>query len=388
MSRIRFTKLVASLLAAVFLLSLASGSSFSAPQGVAPPQITSPSCVVMDALSGEVLFEKNSRERRAPASLTKIMTLGLALEQVAAGKAKLSDEAVTSENAWEMGGTEVWAEPGESMPLEEWLKAVAVASANDAAVIVAEHIGGSEEAFVEMMNQKARDLGLADTSFKNPHGLDEDGHYTTAMDMAVISRWAIQVPGLLDFTKIYQTKFRGGKNELTNFNKLVYLYPGCDGLKTGMTNKSGYCISATASRDGSRFIVVIMGASDPDQRLNEAWKLLDWAFKNFRSLEIVKEGVPLCKVRVFKGKSDFVEACAQRDFAVTLTKDQKGEVRCLTSFSKVTAPVKRGDIIGRVDIEVDGKKVTEVALVAGSDVSRATFLDYTLRFLKAFIVGN
>ncbi len=355
---------------------------------VAAPKVDSPSCVVMDAISGKVLFEKDSRTKRNPASVTKIMTLVLALEDVASGKVKLTDEATCSENAWEMGGTEVWAEPGESMPLDQWIRAIAVASANDAAVVVAEFLGGTEQGFVDRMNQRAKELGMNDTHFENPHGLDADGHQTTAMDLAILSRHAVTVPHLLDYTKIYQQEFRGGKNMLTNFNKLVYLYPGADGLKTGMTSKSLYCLSATAQRDSSRFIVTIMGAETPDQRQNDAWRLLDWCFAYFRSLPILKKDESVAEARVLKGRSDTVTLVPEAPFAVTLNKGQKGEVRRTISLAQVVAPVQKGAVLGTVKIEVDGEKVAEVPLVAREGVERANFLDYAARYLRAFTVGR
>lgn len=387
------TRKSAALVVAVLLVTLALPRTpgIAAPAGIAsvtPPRVDSPSCVVMDAVSGEVLFEKDANLRRSPASVTKIMTLVLAFEDIASGKAKLTDEATTSENAWEMGGTEVWAEPGETMPLDEWLKAVAVASANDAAVIVAEHLSGTEEAFVDRMNQRAKELGMKDTTYKNPHGLDDDGHETTAMDLAILSRHAAIVPHLLDYTKIYMQEFRGGKNMLTNFNKLVYLYPGCDGLKTGHTSKSGYCISATAEREGSRFIVAIMGAETPDQRQNDAWRLLDWCFANFRSLRILEKDECVGQARVLKGRSDTVSFAPERPVAVTLTKGDKGEARRTITMDQVVAPVKKGDIIGKVQVEVDGQVVTTVPLVAAEDVARASFVDYALKYLRAFTIGK
>jgi D-alanyl-D-alanine carboxypeptidase (penicillin-binding protein 5/6) len=342
----------------------------------------------MDAVSGKVLFEKDAHVKRNPASVTKVMTLVLALEDVAAGKVKLTDEAVCSENAWEMGGTEVWAEPGESMTLDQWVRAVAVASANDAAVVLAEFIGGAEEAFVARMNQRAKELGMNDTTFKNPHGLDAEGHQTTTMDLALLSRHAVTVPHLLDYTKIYQQEFRGGENLLTNFNKLVYLYPGADGLKTGMTEKSGYCISATAKKDSSRFVVVIMGAKNPDDRMNDAWRLLDWSFANFRSLPILSAGEVVAEARVLKGRTDLVSLFPQDAFAVTLNKGQKGEVRRQITLGKVVAPVQRGAVLGIMLIEVDGQKVAEVPLVAREAVDRAGFLDYAARYFRAFSVGR
>ncbi|HHY76425.1 MAG TPA: D-alanyl-D-alanine carboxypeptidase [Firmicutes bacterium] len=361
----------------------------AAPQEpVPPPRCDSPSAVVMDAVSGEVLFEKNARERRAPASVTKIMTLLLTLEDVAAGKVSLRDQVSCSVNAWEMGGTEVWAEPGEVMELEEWIKAVAVASANDASVILAEYIAGTEEAFVARMNQRARELGMVDTTFQNSHGLDEENHLTTAMDLAILSRAAVSVPHLLDYTKIYQTPFRGGKNELTNFNKLVVLYPGCDGLKTGYTDKAGYCISATAKDGDSRFIVVIMGAQTPDQRLADASRLLDWAFANFRSLPVLDEDQVVAQARVMKGKADTVTVVPERAFAVTLRRGQRGEVKQYVDIGKVIAPVAKGAAVGTITIEVDGEKVAQIPLVAKESVERASFLDYALRYFRAFTVGR
>lgn len=357
-------------------------------QEVPPPRVDSPSCVVMDALSGQVLFEKDAHTKRSPASVTKIMTLVLAFEDIASGAVSFADQVTASENAADMGGTEVWAEPGESMPLEEWLKAVAVASANDGAVILAEYLSGTEEAFAHRMNARARELGMSDTNFVNSHGLDAEGHLTTAMDVAILSRHAVTVPHLLDYTKIYQQEFRGGKNELTNFNKLVYLYPGCDGLKTGHTSKSGYCISATGTRDSSRFVVVLMGAQTPDQRMNDAWKLLDWAFANFRSLEILREGEYIGQTPVLKGKSDAVEIRPGQPFAVTLTRGEKGEVKKTINLTRLEAPIAKGDQVGSIEVEVDGRKVSEIPLVAARDVARAGFLDYALRYLRAFTVGR
>lgn len=368
----------------------ASALAAPAPSSVQipAPKVDTPSCVVMDAVSGKVLFEKDSQVKRNPASVTKIMTLVLALEDVAAGKVKLTDEAVCSENAWELGGTEVWAEPGESMPLDQWICAVAVASANDAAVVVAEFLDGTEEGFVARMNQRAKELGMNDTHYENPHGLDADGHLTTAMDLAVLSRHAVTVPHLLEYTKIYQQEFRGGKNMLTNFNKLVYLYPGADGLKTGMTSKSLYCLSATAQRDGSRFLIALMGAETPDQRQNDAWRLLDWCFANFRSLPILKEGESIAEARVLKGQEDTLILVPEAPFAVTLNKGQKGEVRRSIALLEVVAPVKKGAVLGTVKIEVDGEKVGEIPLVARDAVERASFLDYAARYLRAFTLGR
>lgn len=390
MSFDRYSRRLAPILILIVCISLGAParSLGAAPEGVPPPRVDSPSAVVMDAISGEVLLEKEAGVKRNPASVTKIMTLVLTLEDVAAGKVRLTDDVTCSENAWEMGGTEVWAEPGETMPLDQWVRAVAVASANDGAVVLAEFIGGTEETFVARMNSRAKELGMTGTTFMNPHGLDAPGHQTTAMDLAILSRHAVTVPHLLDYTRIYQQEFRGGKNTLTNFNKLVYLYPGADGLKTGMTEKSRYCISATAQRDGSRFIVVLMGAETPDDRMNDAWRLLDWAFANFRSLPILKAGEVVAEARVLKGRRDAVALVPQEPFAVTLSKGQKGETRRQITVGRLVAPVQQGAILGVMRIEVDGQELAKVPLVAKESVARAGFLDYAARYFRAFSVGR
>ncbi len=363
-------------------------SSLTYSASASPPRVNSPSCVVLDASSGTVLFEKDAHSKRTPASLTKIMTMVLALEDVASGIVNLTDEAIASKNAWEMGGTEVWAEIGESMSLDEWLKAVAVGSANDGAVIIAEFISGTEQEFALRMNERAQQLGMINTNFQNAHGLDAESHYTTAMDLALLSKHATTVPHLLNYTKIYQTPFRGGKNELTNFNKLVYLYNGADGLKTGMTSKSGYCLSVTAKRSDSRFIVVIMGAETPEHRQDDAWRLLDWCFANFKTVHVVKDNESICQAKVHKGKYEVIEVVTEKPYAMTISKKESDEVKRIINIEKVSAPVNAGDLIGEMAVEIGGEIVVSLPLVSKSKVERANLFDYIKKYLKSFMIGR
>jgi D-alanyl-D-alanine carboxypeptidase (penicillin-binding protein 5/6) len=353
-----------------------------------PPDldVNSPSCILLDHLTGEVLYEKNADERRSPASLTKIMTLVLALEAVADGRIKMDDRVTASEEACTLGGSQVWTEPGETHPLRDWLAAVAVGSANDASVVVAEYVAGSEAAFVELMNRKAEELGMSNTRFKNSHGLDEEGHFTTARDTAILSRYAANIPGLLDLTKIYRTTFRGGKFGLDNANKMLVFYDGCDGLKTGSTSKAGYCVANTALRDGKRFIAVVMGAEDTKTRFADSTRLLNYAFATYHPMLLAKQGEREYMVKVWKGETDSVHAVPEKDLAVVVKKgEQQGITQEVELPGEIVAPVVKGDRLGRVAVLKDGKPVAAVNLVAAEGVRRKGIASHFISVLKAMI---
>ena len=355
-----------------------------------PPglECKSPSCILVDYLTGEVLYEKNADERRAPASLTKIMTLVVALEAVKQGRVKLDDRVTASEEACSLGGSMVWAEAGETHPLRDWLYAVAVGSANDASAVVAEHVGGTEARFVEMMNQKARSLGLSNTQFKNSHGLDEEGHYVSARDIAILSRYAVDVPGLLDFTKVYRTKFRQGKFDLDNANKMLVWYEGCDGLKTGSTDKAGFCVAATARRDDRRFIAVVMGAPDSNTRFADATRMLNYAFANFSPVLLARKGAPGQKTRVWKGTSEYVDAVPEQDLAVIVKKgEQSGLTQKVDLKREIVAPVKKGDVLGEISVMRDGTVLGRVRLVAAHEVPRRGVVSHFLGVLKSLMIS-
>lgn len=358
------------------------------PVRAGPPGIGSPSAILIDAASGRVLFEKDPGARVFPASTTKIMTMVVALEAVQRGRVALDDAAIASPNAAGLGGTQVFAAPGESFPLSEWLAAVAIGSANDASVVVAEHIAGSEEKFVAMMNQRAVELGMTGTRFTNPHGLHHDDHYTTARDLAILARHAVGVPGLLAFTRVYRTTFRQGTFGLDNFNRLVRTYPGADGLKTGRTSQSGFCLVATAKRDHSRFIAVAMGAESAASRNRDIVSMLDYAFANYRSIPVANRGQVLGSSRVFKGVLSQVDAIAPTDFGITVDKGEEGGIEKHLFIRAAVAPVIPGQVLGEVVLSRAGKELGRLELVASQAVARRGLLRTWTYVLRAFLAGR
>lgn len=306
------------------------------------------------------------------------MTLLLAFEAIEQGRVKLTDEVVASPEAASLGGTQIWLEPGERMTVSDLLQAVAVASANDASQALAEFVGGSSEGFVEVMNRRAAELGMKDTHFANAHGLDQDGHYTSAYDLALLSREAVRHPDLLKLTSVYDTTVtlgnRSKPNRLTNRNRLVRFYDGADGLKTGMTDAAKYSLAATAKRGSSRFITVIMGSPTPTARQNEAIKLLNLGFASYTSVPLARAGAPVGEpVRVVRGTKDRVTATVPSDFGVAVRKGQEKKVKTEVALPQsVVAPLEKGAAVGEMIVTLDGKELTRTPLVAAEAVSRAT----------------
>lgn len=331
------------------------------------------SAVLMDAYTGKILYEKEPHKRIAPASVTKIMTMLVALDAIKKGKVAWNDKVVTSESAWEMGGSEIWLEPGEEMSLREMMIAIAVGSANDACVAVAEHIAGSEQAYVELMNLNAKSLGLKDTHFVNCHGLPAKGHYTSAYDMAVICREALKYPELLEFTKIKHYSLRGGKTRLDNTNKLLWWYDGTDGFKTGWTTEADYCLASTVKRGNLRLICSLFGVPDPGGHFRESVKLYNWGFANYDLKKLFDQGQQVGEVRVDRGVKEQVKAVAPRLVGVLVKKGEdqklKSDVRLLSSIS---APVKKGTKLGELVVYVDGHLSEKIPLVAGESVGKGT----------------
>ena len=274
----RFTALFLSL-TLLFIPSLSAGA-------LSDTEITAPAAVLMDANSGKILFEKNAHEQRPCASITKVMTLTLVLEAVDSGKIHMNDVVTTSAHAASMGGSDIWLEEGEQMSVDDMIKATAVASANDAAVALAEFVSGSEEDFVAAMNEKASSLGMEDTTFLNCNGLDEEGHITSAYDVALMSRELMKHEKIFDYTSIWIDYLRDGETQIVNTNKLLKSYNGITGLKTGTTGDAGSCISATAERGGLSLIAVVLGAASGTDRFRDAAALLDYGFANFESREL------------------------------------------------------------------------------------------------------
>ena len=336
--------------------------------------LTAPSAVLMEASTGKVLFEKNSHEVRACASITKVMTLLLVMEAIDQGRMSLTDTITASEHASSMGGSDIWLEPGETMSADDMVKATVVASANDAAVALAEHLEGTEEAFVQKMNQRAAELGMKDTVFKNCNGLDEEGHVTSAYDVALMSRELIKHEKIFDYTTIWMDTLREGKTQIVNTNKLLKSYNGITGLKTGTTGGAGSCITATAQRDGLSLIGVVLGSATGKERFTDAAALLDYGFSNNM---IYTPGLPeeaLQPVPVANGMQSQVAVESAVSGSVLLTKGREKDLKTEVKLSEsVEAPVAKGQQLGKIVYTLDGEVLTEYPITAAGDVEQISF---------------
>lgn len=341
------------------------------------------SAILMDAATGAVLYEQNADAALPPASVTKVMTLLLVMEAVDAGRIALGDAVTVSEEAAKMGGSQVYLEPGECMSVEELLKCVVIASANDAAYALAEHIAGSEEAFVRMMNERARTLGMENTKFENTNGLDDtvSEHLTSARDIAIMSRELLSHEKILEYTTIWQDTIRDGAFTLSNTNRLVRFYPGATGLKTGSTSKALFCISATAKRGDLHLIAVIMGAPTRDVRNAEAKKLLDYGFSNYASYSD-KDGT-ITKIDVRGGISDAITLECEPFIALLGKGEEKRVEKSYVLPDSLTAPVKQGDVVGAVEYRVGDRLVGKADIRAAEDVERISYVHLFLRLVRA-----
>ncbi|MDR3593030.1 MAG: D-alanyl-D-alanine carboxypeptidase [Negativicutes bacterium] len=347
--------------------------SAAAPRSGAGVDTVAESAVVMDG-NGKVLFEKDPNKKLPPASVTKVMTLLLATEAVEQGRIKLADPVYASENAWRQGGSQIWLEPGEMMTVKELLTAVAVVSANDAAVALMEHIYGSEQAAVAAMNQRAGELGLKNTHFANVNGLPTADHYMSAMDTALIAREALRHPLYLEMCSIKEYWLRDGKNWLVNTNKLLWWYKGADGLKTGWTEEAKYCFVGTAERDSLRLIAVVFATPEPRSHLRESMKLLDWGFANYAAVPIAEKGAVVERVRVTKGTAKEVQLVTVDKLNLVVPKGQNKNIqKKVVAESQVKAPVTAGQKYGELVAVKDGVELGKVDLVAENAVERAGF---------------
>ena len=340
------------------------------------------SAVLMDAATGQILYEQNPTQQLPPASVTKIMTLLLIMEAIDTGLLKLSDPISVSATAAGMGGSQVYLEPGEVMSCEDLLKSVVISSANDAAVALAEHIAGDIPTFVQRMNEKASALGMLDTHFENATGLDDTvtNHLTTAKDIAIMSRALIEHKDILQYSSVWMDTIRNGTFGLTNTNRLIRFYRGATGLKTGSTDKAGFCVSVTAQRDSLSLICVIMGAESSDIRNAQATRLLDWGFANFACYRAQKINVQ--PVPVKGGSSDVCHAQAE-EISFTLPKNQISRVEyTVECYESVCAPVARREALGRIVYRLGDQTLGEAKIVATEDVGRITYRQILLRLLR------
>ena len=323
-------------------------------KAIADEELSAPSAILMEAETGSILYEKASHEVRPCASITKVMTLLLTMEAIDSGKIALTDEVAASAHAASMGGSDIWLKEGEVMSVDDLIKATVVMSANDAAVVLAEHVAGTEDEFVGMMNARAKELGMADTVFKNCNGLDEEGHLTSAHDVAVMSRELIRHEKIFDYTTIWIDEIRGGQTQLVNTNKLIKTYPGITGLKTGTTSAAGSCISATAERGGLKLIAVVLGCPSTKDRFADAAALLDYGFAGWTVTE--PETPELVPVPVKNGMQTEVEIEAEAALPMLVKKGSESEVTCEVSISELLeAPVEMGQEAGVLTYTLGGE---------------------------------
>ena len=337
--------------------------------------LDAPSALLMEKATGTVLFAKDEHTPRESASVTKVMTLLLTMEAIDSGALSYDDAVTGSAYAASMGGSQIWLKEGEQMRVEELIKAVCVVSGNDAAVALGEHLAGSEEAFVERMNARARELGMNDTRFLNCTGLPADGHVSSAYDIALMSRELIlHHPDIRRFTTIWMDSLRDGASLLVNTNKLVRFYPGATGLKTGSTSSAGYCISATAEKDGMELIAVVLGGSTSDKRFSDAKTLLNYGFAAYTLLPVVPES-PLPAVPVTLGARRQVQAVLPQGSVLLLERNRANALtQSLTLSEAVEAPVEQGDTLGSLDLfTADGTLLSSLPLLAGESVARLTW---------------
>ena len=348
----------------------------------AEPELTikAKSAVLMERSTGTVLFEYASDEQMPPASITKIMTLLLVFEAMDAGKFGLETKVTASEYACSMGGSQIWLEPGEVFTVNELLKAAAISSANDACVALAETVSGSEETFVALMNERAKELGMENTVFKNCTGLDAEGHVSTAKDIAIMSAELLKHKDIRNYSTVWMDSLRNGETELTNTNRLVRFYKGCTGLKTGSTDEAGCCLSASAERNGMELISVTLGSQNTDERFASARKLLDYGFANYEIAPVTVPEGELHDIPVVHGTVDFVKPIFGKAGSILLGKGQKDKItQKVTLEDTLEAPVEAGQTVGKVEVSLDGKVIGEYRVVAENPVESYITLFYLLK---------
>lgn len=349
--------------------------------GSAPLSVSSPSAILTSG-DGKVLFEKNAHEKRPIASVTKVMTLLLVFEALEAGELTLSEVVAASEHACSMGGSQIWLSEKDRLTAEEMIKAVVICSANDCAVALAERLAGTEEAFVSRMNARAAELSMADTHFENACGLPAEGHVSSAYDVAVMSRELIKHEKIKEYTVIWQDTLRGGEFTMTNTNKLIRTFRGMTGLKTGYTSDAGYCLAATAERDGLSLCAVALGAESADGRNGDVAAMLEYGFASYISVDPTPDA-PLTPVKVKLGESGYAILRLGEHEPLTLEKAKaKGTVKTVKTAESVTAPVEEGQTVGELEISLDGETLAVIPIVTAHAVSRLGLLGILKKIMR------
>ena len=346
---------------------------------------------MINDLLNKILYEFNSHEKRNPASMTKIMSMLLIMEALEQNQIKMNQVVTVSANASSMGGSQILLEEGEKMKVEDLLKGVAIASGNDAVVALAETVAGSEENFVKMMNEKVKELGLNDTNFKNCHGLDEEGHYSSAYDMVHIARELLKHEKILEFSSIYDTYLRENTDRkiwLVNTNKLVKFKSGVDGLKTGYTKDAGYCLTATMKKDNMRVIATVMGEENPTTRNSEVSSLLDYAYSQVGVKKILPKYKVLKKIEITKAK-DIIEITPKEDVTMLYKKSDKNmKPTYKIKVNEIKLPIKKGTIVGKLNLYNNDKKINTIDLIVKNDIEKSNIIELYLKNLKSMITGD
>lgn len=347
------------------------------------------SAILIEASTGEILYQKNANERLAPASMTKIMSLILIMENIENGNLKWNDIVVVSKNASSMGGSQIFLETNEMMTVEDLVKGICIASGNDATVSLAEKIAGTEKAFVKLMNDKAKSLGLRNTNFMNSTGLDAEGHYSSAYDMSIMARELVRHEKILEFSSIYEDYLRKNtakKFWLVNTNKLVKFYSYIDGLKTGYTGNAGYCLTATGMKNDMRLISVVMGEENTDNRTTDTLAMLDYGFNMYSINKVVNKDKSLGNVRVNLGDIENVDIMLEEDITI-LNNNQKGKknITYEINTNNINAPVKKGDVVGKIDVYEEGRYLYSRDITVMNDIEKANIFKVFIRNLRDIV---
>lgn len=368
------------------LETLETNSNISAKLDSNNLQLESESGILIEQHSGQILFEHNSHEKLRPASVTKVMSILLIMEAIDSGTLSYTDKIPCTEAAAAMGGSQIWLDVREELTVDEMLKAICVVSANDCTVAMAEYLCGSQEAFVEKMNTKAQELGMKDTSFKNCHGLDEDGHLTSAYDIALMSRELLNKhPSITKYTTIWMDTLRDGKLQLVNTNKLIRNYKGMTGLKTGSTSLALYNLSASATRDGLSLIAVIMKGPTGAIRFSEAQKLLDYGFSNYQYKELAGKYECLKNVTVQKGTEDNLNILFDEDAGVIIKKGENKNIEQIISVpDTLIAPITKGQKVGEVSYCLDGERITTINIIAEKEIKKISLINFSSKLYKSW----
>ena len=352
----------------------------------------SKSSIMIEASTGEIIYEKNSKEKLAPASMTKIMSLILIMENIENGNLKWNEEITISENASGMGGSQIFLETGEKMTVRDLVKGICIASGNDATVALAERIAGTEDMFVKLMNKKVKEIALNNNNFKNRNGLEEENHYSSAYDMSVMARELVKHDEILEFSSTYEDYLREGTDKsfwLVNTNKLVRFYQGVDGLKTGFTNEAGYCLTATAKRDNMRIITVVMGEPTSAIRSSETTAMLDYAFNLYTVNNILNKDKIVTKAKVELGEKEYVNIVPTQDINLLYEKsNDKRDVSYNIKLDKIKAPIKKGTVVGTLEIIENNKSLMEIDLTIENDIKKVGLFELFYRNILDIIRGN